>query len=196
MKGGVGLVRCLKAEGITWVATFPASTVNEIIAEEGVRHIMAREERMAAAIADGYSRVSDGKRFGVATCMGGINAAGIQYAYGALAQAYEDSSPVLGITGGVNADNWQLSRYDILRGFEPITKWNAYINRAERVPEYMRRAFTYLKTGHPAPVLIQIPMDVVNQEYDETADPYTPVKGWKYAGDARDVEVAVRALLA
>jgi acetolactate synthase-1/2/3 large subunit len=196
LKGGVGLVRCLKAEGITWVATFPASTVNEIIAEEGVRHIMAREERMAAAIADGYSRVSDGKRFGVATCMGGINAAGIQYAYGAFAQAYEDSSPVLGITGGVNADNWQLSRYDILRGFEPITKWNAYINRAERVPEYMRRAFTYLKTGHPAPVLIQIPMDVVNQEYDETADPYMPVKGWKYAGDSRDVEVAVRALLA
>ncbi len=82
MKGGVGLVRCLKAEGINWVATFPASTVNEVLAEEGVRHILAREERTAVAIADSYSRVSDGKRFGVATCMGGINAAGIQYAYG------------------------------------------------------------------------------------------------------------------
>ncbi len=72
MKAGVGLVRCLKAEGITWVATFPSSPVNEVLAEEGVRHVMTREERTAVAIADGYSRVSDGKRFGVCTCMGGI----------------------------------------------------------------------------------------------------------------------------
>lgn len=196
MKGGVGLVRCLKAEGIDWVATFPASTVNEVLAEEGVRHVMARDERTAVAIADGYSRVSDGKRFGVATCMGGINAAGIQYAYGALAQAFEDSSPMLCLTGGVNANNWQLSRYDTQRGFESVTKWTAHINRAARVPEYMRRAFTYLKTGHPAPILIQIPRDVVNEEYDETTNTYTPVKGWKYAGDQRDVEGAVKALLA
>lgn len=196
MKGGVGLVRCLKAEGVTWVATFPSSPVNEVIADEGVRHVMAREERTAVAIADGYSRVSSGKRFGVATCMGGINAAGIQMAYGALAQAYEDSSPILCITGGAESANWQLSRYDIQRGLESVTKWTAYINRADRVPEFMRRAFTYLKTGHPAPVLVQIPADLVGQEYDETVSTYLPVKGWKYVGDQRDVEVAVKAFLA
>jgi thiamine pyrophosphate-dependent acetolactate synthase large subunit-like protein len=196
LKGGVGVVRCLKAEGINWVATFPASTVNEVLAEEGVRHVMARDERTAVAIADGFSRVSDGKRFGVATCIGGINAAGIQYAYGALAQAFEDSSPLLCLTGGVNADEWQLSRYDTQRGLESVTKWTAYINTAERVPEYMRRAFTYLKTGHPAPILLLIPRDVVQQEYDDATKGYSPVKGWKAAGDPRDVEVTVRALLA
>ncbi len=186
----------MKAEGINWVATFPSSTVNEVLAEEGVRHVMAREERTAVAIADGFSRVSDGKRFGVATCMGGINAAGIQYAYGALAQAFEDSSPLLCLTGGVNANEWQLSRYDTQRGLESVTKWAAFINTAERVPEFMRRAFTYLKTGHPAPILIQMPRDVVRQEYDDAVHGYTPVKGWKAAGDPRDVEVTVRALLA
>jgi len=196
LRAGVGLVRCLKAEGVTWVGTFPSSPVNEVIADEGVRHVMAREERTAVAIADGYSRVSNGKCFGVATCMGGINAAGIQMAYGALAQAYEDSSPMLCITGGAETANWQLSRYDIQRGLESVTKWNAYINRADRVPEFMRRAYTYLKTGHPAPVLIQIPADLVGQEYDDTVNTYTPVKGWKYAGDQRDVEVAVRTILA
>ncbi len=196
MKGGVGLVRCLKAESINWVATFPASTVNEVLAEEGVRHVMARDERTAVAIADGFSRVSNGKRFGVATCIGGINAAGIQYAYGALAQAFEDSSPLLCLTGGVDANEWQLSRYDTQRGLESVTKWAAYINTAERVPEFMRRAFTYLKTGHPAPILIQVPRGVVRQEYDDAAHRYTPVKGWKSAGDPRDVEVTVRALLA
>jgi acetolactate synthase-1/2/3 large subunit len=186
----------LKAEGITWVSTFPASPVNEILADEGIRHVMAREERIAVAIADGFSRVSDGRRFGVTTCMGGINAAGIQMAYGALAQAYEDSSPLLCITGGVDAANWQLSRYDIQRGFECVTKWTAYINAAERVPAYVRRAFTYLKTGHPAPVVLQVPPDIVDQTYDDAAYPYAPVKGWKYVGADRDIEVAVKAVLA
>jgi acetolactate synthase-1/2/3 large subunit len=195
LKAGVGFVRCLKAEGVRWVATFPSSPVNEVLAEEGVRHVMARDERVATAIADGFTRVSNGKQFGVTTNMGGINAAGVQYAYGALAQAYEDSSPVLCITGGQSANDWQTSRYDIQRGFETVTKWTGYINRPERVPEYVRRAYTYLKTGHPAPVLIQFPTDMVNQEYDETGYPYHTVKGWKSAGDTRDVEVAVRAIL-
>lgn len=170
--------------------------MNEILADEGIRHVMAREERTAVAIADGFSRVSDGRRFGVTTCMGGINAAGIQMAYGALAQAYEDSSPLLCITGGVDTANWQLSRYDIQRGFEGVTKWNGYINSAERVPEYVRRAFTYLKTGHPAPVMLQIPPDIVTQTYDETTFPYAPVKGWKYVGAERDIEITVKAVLA
>ena len=62
MKGGVGLVRCLKAEGINWVATFPASTVNEVLAEEGVRHILAREERTAV---DGNAVQAELKAFGL-----------------------------------------------------------------------------------------------------------------------------------
>ncbi|MFQ6052706.1 MAG: thiamine pyrophosphate-dependent enzyme, partial [Candidatus Bathyarchaeia archaeon] len=189
-----GLVRILKAEGVEWVSTFPSTPINNACGEEGVPNLMMRTERFAVAVADGFSRVSNGRRIGVCSVQGGMNAAGIQEAYGGLAQAYEDSSPVLCVTAGVEPEALGTGRYDISNAFRSVTKWTGYINKPHRVPEFMRRAFTYLRTGRPGPVLIQIPPGL--GEYDESEFPYVPVKGWKHKGDPRDVEVAVRALLA
>ena len=50
--------------------------------------MMMGEERFAVAVADAYSRVTQGKRIGVCTIMANLNAAGIQMAYGAIAQAW------------------------------------------------------------------------------------------------------------
>ncbi|MBN2334354.1 hypothetical protein JXL21_02260, partial [Candidatus Bathyarchaeota archaeon] len=75
-----------------------------------------------------------------------------------------------------------------------VTKWCGYINHAERVPEFLRRAFTQLKTGRPSPVLLTLPRGL--GEYDEDAFSYVPVQGWRSQGDPRDVEKAVKALKA
>ena len=101
-----GLVRILKAEGVEGVSTFPTNIFNNACGEEGVPNVMVRDERYAVAVADGYSRVSNGKSFGVCSVMGGLNAAGIQMAYGALAQAYEDGTPLLCLTDGVPSCRW------------------------------------------------------------------------------------------
>ena len=194
MKAQNGLARILKAEGVRWLGTFPVSSVNSACVEEGIGLIMMRDERFAVAIADGYSRVSNGQQIGVCTVMGGLNAAGIQMAYPAIAQAFEDSSPLLCITEGAPLGGSGTSAYDITRAFESVTKWTGYIDQPHRVPEFMRRAFTYLRTGKPGPVLIQIPRNL--GEYDEAAYPYEPVKGWKSMADPDDVKAAVRALLA
>jgi acetolactate synthase-1/2/3 large subunit len=63
------------------------------------------------------------------------------------------------------------------------------------VPEFIRRAFTYLRTGRPGPVLLTIPGDVCALEYDEDDYPYSPVKGWKSVPDPDDVKAAIQALL-
>ena len=194
VKAENGLVRILKAEGVEWVSTFPTTVINNACGEEGVPNLMVRTERFAEAVADGFSRVSNGKRFGVCSVMGGLNAAGVQMAYGALAQAYEDSTPLLCITDGIPPEISGIGRYDIADAFAGVTKWTGYINKPHRVPEFMRRAFTYLRSGRPGPLLIQLPRNL--GEYYESEYPYTPVKGWKHQGDPRDVEVAVRALLA
>jgi len=136
-----GLVRLLKEEGVGFVSTFPTSHINNAIGEEGsIRLFMVRDERYAVAVADGYSRVMDGRGFGVCTFMGGVNAAGAEMAYGALAQAYEDSVPLLCLTEGVPLEALGRERFSIGDGFRSVTKWSGYINRAERVPEYMMRA--------------------------------------------------------
>jgi acetolactate synthase-1/2/3 large subunit len=192
VKAANGLVRILKEEGVEWVGTFPTNVFNNACGEEGVPNFMVRDERYAVAVADGYSRVSNGKRFGVCSVMGGLNPAGTQMAYGALAQAYEDSSPILCLTDGVPQDSSGRPRYDIDDAFRGVTKWSGYINRAERVPEFMRRTMTHLRSGRPGPVLLQLPRGL--GEYDADDFPYTSVKGYKTMADPKDVTTAVKAL--
>jgi len=90
-----GLARILQAEGVPWVSTFPTCNVNNALGQEGMPLIMMRDERYAVALADAFSRVTGGQKIGVCTVMGGLNPAGLQMAYGALAQAYEDYAPLL-----------------------------------------------------------------------------------------------------
>jgi thiamine pyrophosphate-dependent acetolactate synthase large subunit-like protein len=194
IKAANGVARILKAEGIPWVSCYPTNHVNNALGEEGVRILMMGEERFAVAVADAYSRVTCGKRIGVCTVMSNLNAAGIQMAYGAIAQAWEDSSPLLVITEGVGQGASRHTHFDIAEAFRSVTKWVGKIDRAELVPDYMRRAFTHLRSGRPGPVLLIVPRDL--GEYDEAQYPYVPVKGWRSGPDPDDVKAAVKALLA
>jgi acetolactate synthase-1/2/3 large subunit len=69
------------------------------------------------------------------------------------------------------------------------------INFADRVPEMMRRAFTYLRIGRSGPVLLEIPGDVATEEFDDSLFQYKSVKGVKPAGDPADVRKVVKALM-
>src|SRR5437879_8925950 len=87
VKAANGFARALKAEGIPWVSCYPTNHVNNALGEEGVPILMMGEERFAVAVADAFSRVTCGKQIGVCTVMAKLNAAGIQMAFGAVAQA-------------------------------------------------------------------------------------------------------------
>jgi acetolactate synthase-1/2/3 large subunit len=194
VKATNGFARALKAEGIPWVSCYPTSPVNNALGEEGVPILMMGEERFAVAVADAFSRVTNGKQIGACTVMAGLNAAGIQMAYGAIGQAWEDSSPVLVIAEGVGAGATRHTHFDIAEAFKSVTKWVGQIDRAELVPDYVRRAFTHLRSGRPGPVLLLIPRDL--GEYEEDEHPYAPVKGWRSGPDPDDVKAAAKALLA
>src|SRR3989454_1970814 len=189
-----GFARTLKSEGVPWVSCYPTSPVNNALGEEGVPILMMGEERFAVAVADGFSRVTCGKQIGVCTVMAGLNAAGIQMAYGALAQEWEDSSPLLVIAEGVGAGATRHTHFDMAGAFKSNTKWVGEIDRPELVPDYLRRAFTHLRSGRPGPVLLLVPRDL--GEYDEAEHPYSTVKGWRTGPDPDDVTAAVKVLLA
>ncbi|MCB1739680.1 MAG: hypothetical protein KDK91_04870 [Gammaproteobacteria bacterium] len=187
------IARILKQEGTQWVSTFPVCRVNNALGREGVPMIMMRDDRYAIALADAFSRVTAGERIGVCTVQGGVNAAGLQVAYAGLAQAYEDGSPMLCITDGVPQGQSEHSQFDLATSLRSVSKWYGYIDRAERVPEFMRRAFTMLRSGRPGPVVLAVPD--ASAEFDETRDPYLPVKGWKTLPDPDDVGLAIDLLL-
>jgi len=190
---GTGLARILKQEGIEWVSTFPVCQVNNALGREGVPLVMMRDDRYAVAVADATSRISGGARIGVCTFQGGVNAAGLQVAFAGMAQAFEDGSPVLCITDGIPAGATENSQFDVTSALKTVSKWYGHLDKPERLPEFMRRAFTMLRTGRPGPVVIAIPDS--HAQYDETADPYIPVKGSKFAPDPADVAAAVELLL-
>ncbi len=188
------IAKILKQERIEWVSTFPVCRVNNALGREGVPMVMMRDDRYAIALADGFSRATGGERIGVCTVQGGVNAAGIQVAYAGLAQAFEDGSPILCITDGVPAGGSENTQFDVAASLKSVTKWHGYVDRPSRVPEFMRRAFTMLRSGRPGPVVLSIPEPF--GEFDETADPYTPVRRYKSAPDPSDVSAAVDMLLA
>ena len=188
-----GVARILKQEGVEWVSTFPVCHVNNALGQEGIPMVMMRDDRYAVALADAFSRINAGSKNGVCTFQGGVNAAGLQVAYAGMAQAYEDGSPVLCITDGVPIGASENSQFDVTSSLKSVSKWYGYVDKPERLPEFMRRAFTMLRTGRPGPVVLAIPD--AGGLYDQTADPYVPVKGWKSAPDPEDVAKAIELLL-
>ncbi|REJ96325.1 MAG: hypothetical protein DWQ34_04270, partial [Planctomycetota bacterium] len=96
MTGAEIVASILKQEGVRQVFCFPYSPILEALSETGIRPIVARQERVAENMADGFSRTCLGKQFGVVTVQ---QAAGTENAFAGIAQAYTDSSPVLFLPG-------------------------------------------------------------------------------------------------
>jgi len=187
-----GIARILITESTEWISTFPVSKVNNAFGKEGLKLLMMRDDRYAVAVADAYSRINNGNKIGVCTFSGGVNGAGAQVAYSGIAQAFEDGSPVLCIVDAVPAGGGETTRWDQDAAMAGVAKWYGYIDKPERTPEFMRRAFTMLRSGRPGPVVLGIPNAAAT--YDETIDPYNSPKGWNSLPDPDDVDEAIAAL--
>ena len=97
MNGYDVMARVLQAEGVEFLAAFPHQTLIDAAAKIGIRPIICRQERAGVNIADGFSRVSNGRNFGVFTMQQGP---GSENAFAGVAQAYADSVPMLHLPGG------------------------------------------------------------------------------------------------
>jgi len=194
MKASRAIADILKLEGVEFVSCFPPSALINASAEAGIRTILTRQERVAVNVADGYTRVS--LQPGVALVAGGV---GIENAFSGLSQAFADLVPMLLFTDQSprhRLGSRPIQDFDALFTLHKVTKWVERINFADRVPELMRRTFTYLRCGRPSPVVLELPTDVANEELDDGFFDYRQVRGWRSAGDPHDIKVAVRALLA
>ena len=126
----------------------------------GMRHILARDERSAAYMADGYARVS-GK---VGVCEG-PSGGGVTYILPGLAEANESSVPLLCINSDISVSargRYTLTELDQGALMRPVTKWNMVVNRAEDVPLAFRAAFKQITTGRSGAAHIALPFDVQN----------------------------------
>ncbi len=194
MNGIDYIAQILKQEGVEWISCFPSNPLISAAAREGIRPIAFRHERGAIMAADGYSRISGRRRFGVAAVQ---SQAGAENAMGGLSQAYADNIPVLVFLGGNTLD-----RISVRPNFSAVRKYQGWVKQIEaiytpsQVGDVMRRAFHALRNGTPGPVVVELTADVCGQEVPEAAQNYQSPKPIRQTPEASAIGEAAKALIA
>ena len=165
--------------------------------KHGMNHVLTRDERTAAYMADGYSRVT-----GKPGVCEGPSGGGATYILPGLIEANESSSAVLGITSDISVSSYgryPLTEVDQQSLMRPLTKWNTVIARGDHIPRMMRQAFRTMTTGRPGAAHLGIPYDIMK----ETVDPddiwadrsHCSYPAWPAAPDPSAVERALKHVL-
>jgi len=202
MNGADALVRMLQLYGVKHIFGLCGDTslpYYDALArlDHGIDHILTRDERSAAYMADAYARVTG--RPGVCE---GPSGGGATYLLPGLVEANESSIPVLGITSDVSVGargKFPLTELDQESLYRPLTKWNTRVDRVEQVPAAVRGAFRAMTTGRPGTAHIALPYDLQKQPIDE-AEVWAQGGHDRYPAmrtrpDPRDVERAADKLV-
>jgi acetolactate synthase-1/2/3 large subunit len=200
LTGAEAVVEMLKAHGVEVIFGLCGDTslpLYDALARVGsVKHILTRDERHAAYMADGYARLS-GK---VGVCEG-PSGGGVTYILPGLVEANESSVPILAVNTDVSVSSrgkYTLTELDQRTLMKPLTKWNAVLDRSADIPRTFRKAFEAMTSGRPGAAHIALPFDVQNgpvERNDVWADPTMGSFPSRRVGpDTSMVELASRVL--
>ena len=150
--------------GVDYVFGLPGTSGQEFIGtiadQEKVRFVLALHETCVVSMADGYARVTGRPSIAqVSTLPGSCNAVG------ALYDACRDRSPV--IVTSTHVDTRIVGRdshtegKDLVELTRQFTKWSAEVHRAERIPEFLNRAFKVAATPPTGPVYLSLPSNLL-----------------------------------
>ena len=192
MKVPAAIAEILKREGVDILFGYPRNAVLEAAAEADIRTVIVRQERTGLHMADGYSRLTRGRKMGVFAMQHGP---GTENAYGGVAQAYSESIPVLVLPQGYARRLAHVpDNYNATVQMAGITKLAEPINLPAETANILRRAFTQMRNGRPRPALVEIPWDVVNEEVPEPLA-YEPVLRTRFAPAPDAIAAAAKALV-
>jgi len=182
MTGAEAMVRMLEAHGVRHLFGLCGDTslpFYDALArlDHGIEHVLTRDERHAAYMADGYARVT-GK---VGVCEG-PSGGGATYILPGVVEANESSIPVLAINSDISAASrgrYTLTELDQEALFRPLTGWNGVIRSATRLPQMVREAFAHMTSGRPCAAHLALPFDVQRQPV-EVADVWADASLGRY----------------
>ncbi len=167
MKASDLLVKCLESEGVEYIFGIPGEENADLmmsLADSKIKFILTRHEQGAAFMADVYGRLS-GK---VGVCLATLGPGATNLATG-VANANMDRSRLLAITGQTDSHLLHKESHqnlNVVKMFEPITKWSWSIRSAKNIPEIVRRSFKIALTEKPGATHIELPQNVAKKETD------------------------------
>ena len=164
--GRSAFLALLKDEGITHLFGNPGTTelpiMHALKDHPDLTYVMAMQESLVVAIADGFSRAS-GR---LVACNVHV-APGLGNAMGSLYNASFTGTPMI-LTAGQQEQGHGLTEPllygPLVRMAEPLVKWAVEVNRLEDLPRIVRRAAKIATTPPTGPVFISLPGDILNSE--------------------------------
>jgi len=195
------LVEALIAQGVDTVFGVPGESYLAVLDgfhehREQIRFIACRQEGGAAFMAEAQGKLSG--RPGVCFVTRGPGATNASIG---LHTAFQDSTPMVLFIGQVASDQRDREAFqevDYRQMFGPGTlgfaKWVGEVQDAERLPEYVSRAFHTAMQGRPGPVVLVLPEDMLTQLTDAAVLPRAePALAWPAPGALRDVRAMLLA---
>ena len=167
---GHKLVEALIAQGVTDVFGVPGESYLAVLDgfheySDQIRFVACRQEGGAAFMAEAQGKLSGKPGICFVTRGPGATNASI-----GLHTAFQDSTPMILFIGQVASDQRDREAFqevDYRQMFGPGTlgmaKWVGEVHDAERLPEYVARAFHTAMQGRPGPVVLVLPEDMLTQ---------------------------------
>ncbi len=196
---GHALVEALVAQGVDTVFGVPGESFLAVLDgfhahRDRIRFIACRQEGGATFMAEAAGKLSGRPGVCIVTRGPGATNASI-----GVHTAFQDSTPLLLLVGQVAADQRDREAFqelDYRQFFGPGTlgmaKWVAEVDQADRLPEYVARAFHVALQGRPGPVVLALPEDMLTTRTTAPVLPRVePAQAWPAPGPLREL----RALL-
>ena len=196
--GGQILVDQLAIHGVDLIFGVPGESYIAVLdalydAPEPIRFITCRHEAGAANMAEAYGKMTGKPGICMVTRGPGATHASI-----GLHTGFQDSTPMILFIGQVDRDMREREAFqeiDYRRMFGQMAKWVAEIDHAERIPEFLNRAFALATSGRPGPVVLALPEDMLRDVVRaQDARAYKPVQA--HPGAAEMAEFRARLAVA
>lgn len=166
--GGRVLIDQLAINGCERVFCVPGESylaaLDGLYGQPRIQTVVCRQEGGAAMMAEAYGKLTGkpGVCF-VTRGPGATNAsAGVHI-------AQQDSTPMILFIGQIDrgyVDREAFQEVDFRQMYQPLAKWVASIDSAERIPEYISRAYHTAVSGRPGPVVLVLPEDMLAEPVD------------------------------
>ncbi|MEM6582142.1 MAG: acetolactate synthase large subunit, partial [Pseudomonadota bacterium] len=174
MKASDLMVKCLEKEGIEYIFGVPgeenADFMLALEQSEQIKFVLTRHEQGAAFMAEIYGRLTGNP----AACLSTLGPGATNLISG-VADANMDRAPMLVLTGQGSTQRLHKESHqimDVVKMYEPVTKWATTVIHADTIPEIVRKAVRLARGEKPGAVLIELPEDIA--KHPTTAKPLEP----------------------
>ncbi|WP_135449991.1 thiamine pyrophosphate-dependent enzyme [Tabrizicola caldifontis] len=184
---GLGATKAFGVPGESYLAVLDALHDTRGVLD----YVLCRHEGGAAFMAAAWGKLTGSPGICMVTRGPGATNASI-----GVHTAMQDSAPMILFVGQVGTDmrgREAFQELDYRAVFGTMAKWVVEIDRAERIPELLSRAWVTAVSGRPGPVVVALPEDMLTSLTDMTPLP-GPVVVHEPAPTAAAVEAALAVL--